>query len=125
MLAVTVATVLLASGCGAHAPRGEADVQGFVSAALLKHWCASATPLDTEACLSYLRGSFDNQALLYAEHGIDEGRTCVPATVPVTELRANVRAAGAATDADAREPAARMLRELWRSRYPCAEKVAD
>ena len=115
----------LLGACAVPAPQAgpPAAVQAYVSAALLGHWCRSPDAVDTEACLSYLRGSFDTASQLGSDQGVATGY-CIPPDVPVTELRARVRDRVADRDADSRLAAARMLAALWREHYPCEPSSA-
>ena len=105
-----------------HVPAG-APVQGFVSATLITHWCRSDEALEVEACLSYLRGSFDTLAAagLLGAAGGPAAAGCISPFVAVTELRSRVREREPDPAADRNQQAARMLLELWRTHYPCTQ----
>lgn len=117
-LLLLLAALSLLAACSAPSSRtGEPTdpVQGYVSAALLDHWCRSESAVDVEACLSYLRGNFDTLA---AARPV-AGGACIPRKVAVTELRERVRMRTPDAGNDPALPAARMLAQLWSEHYPC------
>lgn len=122
-LVVCLAAALTARAAPQHATHGGA-LQGFVNARLLTSWCKSVQAVPVEACLSYLRGVFDTvQALRYEDGapGAANGtrQMCVPATVPVTELRALLRRRVAHPRLDEATQAAQMVLGVLHARYPC------
>lgn len=109
------ALALLLAAAAAAAPA--AGVQGYVSGRLLRTWCTGATRLDTEACLSYLRGVFDT---LQAAPGAPAGDAiCIPPEVAVTQLRSVTRRFAAAHPERLGDQAAVLLLEALRAEFPC------
>ena len=106
------------------APAQNALIRGFVSADLLHAWCTRDTPIDVEACYSYLRGVFDTLNALH--HGADDDNgkrvsavRCIPTRVAVAELRTKyVRHVTANPDSGERQ-AADLLMDILQDSYEC------
>jgi len=124
---IGLALALLSAPAGGAGPAAAERLQGFVSARLLSAWCRSEQPLDTEACLSYLRGVFDTlQAVAHPESAAlierhDGGPAiCISPLAPITQLKsAATRLRDAEGDPGEQQGAVFLLRAL-RDAFPCA-----
>jgi len=104
-------------------PRAQ-SVRGFVSTGLLLSWCRSAQAMNTEACLSYLRGVFDSlhaiEARAKERDGDGDSVACISPLVPITQLKlVALRFARANPDALHGQAAEFLLRAFAKG-FPCA-----
>lgn len=88
------------------------------------HWCDSPTRIDTEACLSYLRGVFDTLQLTRpapaGAAGANPPAICIPPEAAITELRRIARAYGHShPEALAHRQAADVVLGALRAVFPC------
>lgn len=113
----------LAAGPGHARQAGEpSPVRGFVSGGLLNAWCTRETPIDVEACFSYLRAVFDVLASIgRGADGEAAGAVvaCIPDRVSITELRAVATRYAAGDPKRLELQAAVLVRTALEEHYDC------
>jgi len=114
--------VLVAIALAATVPGRAAGVQGFVSGRVLARWCQGTTRLDTEACLSYLRGIFDTlEALRLPRRAGGAVEICIPPEVAITQLRTEFARYAATRPERLPDQAAFLVLAALRERFPCED----